>query len=161
MCPVENRASVGASPYEVKPRYESGNLPRFFFVIIVGVGIVVVIAVSVFVVKVFLIKDFVVIVFICVGGMCPATIVSADSVSARVHVVTPRPPVWLPEAAQPSPMPRAEAGEERRRRQVAKCRSSSNGGRTSGKPKIGSAATVSPVSGLVSPSGCRTAGSER
>ena len=60
-----NRASVGASTYEVKA---AGNLPGFLFVLVAFVRLVLVLGVFILFVKVFIIKDFVIfLVFVGTG----------------------------------------------------------------------------------------------
>jgi hypothetical protein len=77
---VENAASVGASPYEVKT---TRHLPGFLFFLLFGIGILVLVVGGVFFVKLFIVKDFVVFVVLGVQKKIHNALNKSDSYSAE------------------------------------------------------------------------------
>jgi hypothetical protein len=73
---VENAASVGASPYEVKA---TRHLPGFLFFLVFGIRIGVLVLGGVFFVKLFIVKDFVVFVVLGVQKKIHKVLNKSDS----------------------------------------------------------------------------------
>ena len=81
---VENAASVGASPYEVKA---TRHLPGFLFFLVFGIRILVHVLVGVFLVKLFIVKDFVVFVVLGVQKKVHKVLSKGDSYSGEGGLV--------------------------------------------------------------------------